>query len=133
MVNKIRIEQINGINDKLEQLAELLIQVVEDGASIGFLPPLSAYDARTYWESVLNPGVVLFVAQFNNEVVGSVQLQLCTKQNGTHRAEIAKLMTHPQQLTKRDRSFPYAGSRRKSKSRRQDTNRARHKRRGSLQ
>lgn len=100
MVNKIRIEQINGINDKLEQLAELLIQVVEDGASIGFLPPLSAYDARTYWESVLNPGVVLFVAQFNNEVVGSVQLQLCTKQNGTHRAEIAKLMTHPQHRRK---------------------------------
>jgi ribosomal protein S18 acetylase RimI-like enzyme len=45
--------------------------------------------------NVLNPEVILFVAKINNQIVGSVQLHLCTKQNGGHRAEIAKLMTHP--------------------------------------
>ncbi|WP_260398789.1 GNAT family N-acetyltransferase [Peribacillus simplex] len=28
------------------------------------------------------------------EIAGSVQLHLCSKRNGVHRAEIAKLMTH---------------------------------------
>ncbi len=71
------------------------IQVVENGASIGFLPPLEASKAKSYWENVLSPEVILFVAKIDNHIVGSVQLHLCTKQNGQHRAEIAKLMTHP--------------------------------------
>jgi ribosomal protein S18 acetylase RimI-like enzyme len=51
--------------------------------------------AAQYWENVLNPEVMLFVAKVNNQIVGSVQLHLCSKMNGGHRAEIAKLMTHP--------------------------------------
>ena len=35
------------------------------------------------------------MAKINNEVAGSIQLQLVTKPNGIHRAEICKLMTHP--------------------------------------
>ena len=38
--------------------------------------------------------MILFVAKLQGEIVGSVQLHLCSKQNGGHRAEIAKLMTH---------------------------------------
>ncbi|MED1561770.1 GNAT family N-acetyltransferase [Alkalihalobacillus alcalophilus] len=79
----------------MNELSELLIQVVEGDASIGFLPPLPLADATKYWSSVLEPEVVLFVAKINNQIVGSVQLQLCAKQHGRHRAEIAKLMTHP--------------------------------------
>jgi ribosomal protein S18 acetylase RimI-like enzyme len=95
MVNDVKIEQLITIGENIEELSELLIRVVEDGASIGFLPPLKLTDAAKYWENVLNPEVILFVARINNLIVGSVQLHLCTKQNGTHRAEIAKLMTHP--------------------------------------
>jgi ribosomal protein S18 acetylase RimI-like enzyme len=76
-------------------LSELLIKVVDDGASIGFLPPLSSQDSRNYWNHVISPDVILFVAELENRIAGSVQLHLCTKQNGTHRAEIAKLMVHP--------------------------------------
>ncbi|OAB44428.1 GNAT family N-acetyltransferase [Paenibacillus glacialis] len=79
----------------MEELSELLMQVVEDGASIGFLPPLNRLEAEHYWGNVLDPGVILLVAKINNIIVGTVQLQLCTKRNGSHRAEIAKLMTHP--------------------------------------
>ncbi|QPA33328.1 GNAT family N-acetyltransferase [Thermaerobacillus caldiproteolyticus] len=95
LVSDVKIEQLKSIEEHIDELSELLIQVVEDGASIGFLPPLKLSDAKKYWENVLTPEVILFVAKINNQIVGSVQLHLCTKQNGGHRAEIAKLMTHP--------------------------------------
>ena len=95
LVNTVEIEQVKTIEEHVDELSELLIQVVEDDASIGFLPPLPFSEANRYWRNVLNPEVILFAAKINNQIVGSVQLQLCTKQNGGHRAEIAKLMTHP--------------------------------------
>ncbi|WP_342599415.1 GNAT family N-acetyltransferase [Psychrobacillus sp. FSL H8-0483] len=95
MINEVKIEQLITTEEQMEELSELLIQVVDDGASVGFLPPLDLLDAMTYWEDVLNPGVILFVAKRNNRIIGSIQLHLCAKQNGIHRAEIAKLMTHP--------------------------------------
>jgi len=94
--NQVSIERVYSIEEYIEQLSELLILVVEDGASIGFLPPLQLSDATSYWEDVLDPDVVLYVAKIGDQIVGSIQLQLCTKQNGSHRAEIAKLMTHNQ-------------------------------------
>ncbi|EFM09473.1 GCN5-related N-acetyltransferase [Paenibacillus curdlanolyticus YK9] len=89
------IEQICAIGPVLQELAELLVKVVEDGASIGFLPPLSLEDASVYWRQAAGPDVILYVVRLDARMVGTVQLQLCSKQNGAHRAEIAKLMTHP--------------------------------------
>lgn len=82
MVSAINIEQLKSIGDHIDELSELLIQVVEEGASIGFLPPLKLAEAKKYWDNVLNPEVILFVAKINNQIVGSVQLHLCNKQNG---------------------------------------------------
>ncbi|MEK3719330.1 GNAT family N-acetyltransferase [Paenibacillus sp. FSL H8-0034] len=96
MADEVQIEPIFSIEEHKSELSELLIRVVEEGASIGFLPPLKLSEATRYWEHVLSPEVILFIATTNNRVVGSVQLHLCTKQNGGHRAEIAKLMTHPE-------------------------------------
>ncbi|RFU63633.1 GNAT family N-acetyltransferase [Bacillus sp. V59.32b] len=79
----------------MDELSELLVEVVEEGAAIGFLPPLELHEARNYWESLLKSDVVLFIAKINNEIAGSIQLHLPTKQNGRHRGEIAKVMTHP--------------------------------------
>ncbi|MBI0579977.1 GNAT family N-acetyltransferase [Neobacillus cucumis] len=93
--NTIIIEKCISIEEYVNELSTLLIQVVEDGASIGFLSPLNRSEANQYWGNVLNPGVILFLAKMNNVLVGTVQLHLCQKQNGGHRAEIAKLMTHP--------------------------------------
>lgn len=93
--NMIIIEELNSIGSHINQLSELLVKVVEDGASIGFLPPIELLEANNYWEDLLKPEVILYIAQLNNEIVGCVQLHLCTKQNGSHRAEVAKLMAHP--------------------------------------
>ncbi|WP_028610812.1 GNAT family N-acetyltransferase [Paenibacillus harenae] len=95
MASDVIIDQLSSISEHLDELSELLIQVVDDGASIGFIPPLNRSEAAGYWEKVLSPEVILFAAYIDGQIVGSVQLQLCMKQNGDHRAEIAKLMTHP--------------------------------------
>ncbi|MGC4376584.1 GNAT family N-acetyltransferase [Fictibacillus sp. Mic-4] len=94
-MSDIKIEELMSIGENVDSLSELLVKVVDEGASIGFLPPLKWIEAQNYWESVPGPEVIIFVAKQGDEIVGSVQLHLCTKPNGRHRAEIAKLMTHP--------------------------------------
>ena len=95
MTKNFEITEITQISDDLlQELSLLLINVVEGGASVGFLPPLSIEDAKQYWIEVLTTGVVLWIAQVRGKILGTVQLHLCQKQNGTHRAEIAKLMVH---------------------------------------
>ncbi|GGG28425.1 GNAT family N-acetyltransferase [Hymenobacter glacieicola] len=81
----------------LNGLVALLQDAVDSGASVGFLPPLAADEAREYWrgiEAALPTGhVLLLVAEEENgELVGTVQLHLATKANATHRAEVAKLL-----------------------------------------
>ncbi|MGM0874896.1 MAG: N-acetyltransferase family protein [Bacillota bacterium] len=95
LLNEVEIEELNSIGEHINQLSELLVTVIEDGASIGFLPPMKLTETNKYWQTLLNSEVILFIAKINNEIVGCVQLHLCTKQNGSHRAEVAKLMTHP--------------------------------------
>jgi ribosomal protein S18 acetylase RimI-like enzyme len=75
-----------------------LRDTVEDGASVGFLPPLASAEARDYWRGALralSAGTrVLLVALDDGEVLGAVQLDLATTPNGRHRAEVMKLMVH---------------------------------------
>lgn len=95
MKENLKIIELKSTNNYCDKLSELLIQVVEDGASVGFLPPLDRPEAKLYWDSVLQPEVILFIATVNDELAGSIQLHLSSKENGKHRAEIAKLMTSP--------------------------------------
>lgn len=95
-MEKIEIIRLTGLEPKLiKELADVLVTVVNDGASIGFLAPLALPDARAYWKSVPGLGTLILVAQVAGEIAGTVQLQLCLKPNGIHRAEVAKLMVHP--------------------------------------
>jgi len=82
----------------LAELVALLQNVVDDGASIGFIAPLAVEEARDYWVGIL-PAVVegnklLFVVRMDNQIVGSVQLALEPRRNGRHRAEVQKLMVY---------------------------------------
>jgi ribosomal protein S18 acetylase RimI-like enzyme len=85
----------------LPALARLLQDAVGAGAALGFLPPLPAEEVTAYWLSVAHDVEaghrVLLVAcptAAPGEVLGSVQLDLATKTNGLHRAEVAKMMVH---------------------------------------
>ena len=42
--------------DEYAQLTALMVAVVNDGASIGFLMPLDPAESEAYWRGVLNPG-----------------------------------------------------------------------------
>ncbi|MBU9710600.1 GNAT family N-acetyltransferase [Evansella tamaricis] len=92
---EVMIHQITEISEHLGELADLLVTVVDDGASINFLPPMEHEEASSYWRNVLKPGVILLVANVNGQIAGTIQLHLEQKPNGIHRAEIAKLITHP--------------------------------------
>lgn len=87
------------INSYIQALSALLIQCVDDGASIGFLPPLATAQASQYWQQVntaiINNERVLIIASNEHTIVGCVQLALCSKANAQHRAEVEKLMVSP--------------------------------------
>ena len=82
-------------------LCALLTDCVDNGASIGFLPPLSAPEAENYWMSVAQDLAtgrrVLLVVEKDKEILGTAQLELATKPNALHRAEIQKLLVHTSQ------------------------------------
>ncbi|OKP98992.1 GNAT family N-acetyltransferase [Paenibacillus sp. P46E] len=101
MSHEITITQLEELQPEiLQQLNKLIIDVVEDGASIGFLPPMAAVEASAFWQDVLAPGVLLWVALEGETIVGTVQLHFVLKPNAPHRAEIAKLMVHPEHRRK---------------------------------
>ena len=78
-------------------LAELLIDGVKSGASVGFLHQLPPAKAILYWENVfqtLDHSRGLWIARTKEEIIGTVQLLHCTKDNGLHRAEVQKLLVH---------------------------------------
>lgn len=95
LTESVTIEQLYAVEEHLYELTEMLIQVVEGGASIGFLRPLDHNAALKYWQNVLKQDILLFIAKRNNRIAGTVQLHASSSQNGAHRVEIAKLMTHP--------------------------------------
>ena len=83
-----------GEVELLPDLCALLLDCVDDGASVGFLAPLSEEEASVFWRGVLlslGDHLKLWIAEDGDRVVGCVQLSLCSKANGRHRAEVQKL------------------------------------------
>ena len=82
------------------RLAEILVACVESGASVSYLPPLSLDTARNYWRRVSGDVAMgkrlLLVAWVDGRMAGTVQLDLDTPANQRHRAELAKLLVHPE-------------------------------------
>lgn len=82
----------------LPQLTALLQDAVDDGASVGFLPPLASGVAEDYWAGVLREITqgtrILLVASEAGEIMGAAQLELAIRQNALHRAEVQKLLVH---------------------------------------
>lgn len=83
---------------ELPKLAALLQNAATNGASVGFLLPLSDEDALAYWQDVAKAiedlHRILLIAKMDDELTGTVQLDLASRANGSHRAEIVKLMVH---------------------------------------
>ena len=86
------------INLHLDELVNLLQDSVLNGASIGFLLPISHEDAVNYWREVTSALQtsyrIMLAAKAEERIVGSIQLDLASRPNGSHRAEVIKLMVH---------------------------------------
>lgn len=83
---------------ELHGLADVLIDCVDGGASVGFMQPLTVERAVAFWREVA-AGVVrgeraLFVAEDADGIVGTVQLVLAQPENQPHRADLSKMLVH---------------------------------------
>lgn len=89
-----------AIAANLTELGQLLQACVHDGASIGFVLPYSLDDAMGFWKDKVLPGVrgatrLMLVAMKDGRIAGTVQLGYDTMPNQMHRADVNKLMVHP--------------------------------------
>jgi GNAT superfamily N-acetyltransferase len=82
----------------LDQLADVLADCVEGGASVSFMSPFPHEAALTFFRkiagSVASGDTVLLAARLDDKIVGTVQLGLDTPPNQPHRADIRKLLVH---------------------------------------
>jgi len=89
----------NDMDRYRQDLIELLMDSVNGGASVGFIPPLSKSEADDYWTGIrieLGKGIkdLLILKDGDERVIGSVQLAYPGKANASHRAEVQKLFVH---------------------------------------
>jgi len=84
----------------IEGLADLLLDVVEGGASVGFMLPLPRARAVAYWQGILDSVSrgerVVLVAEdpASGTIVGTVQVVLAMPENQPHRGDLAKMQVH---------------------------------------
>jgi GNAT superfamily N-acetyltransferase len=84
----------------VEQLADVLLDCVEGGASVSFMHPLPRARAAAFWQGVLASAtrgerIVLVAEEAGSDViVGTVQVVLAMPDNQPHRADVAKMLVH---------------------------------------
>jgi predicted N-acetyltransferase YhbS len=82
----------------IEQLAAVLVDCVEGGASVSFMLPLTQARAAAFWcclaADVEDGRRALLVAEDEAGIVGTVQLVLAQPENQPHRADLAKMLVH---------------------------------------
>ncbi|MEZ5402048.1 MAG: GNAT family N-acetyltransferase [Bryobacteraceae bacterium] len=96
-----RIREWDGGGDEPAMLGRVLLACVHGGASVSFVLPLSDEEARGYWAGSVSPAVRagtkrVLLAEAAGQVEGCVVLGLDTPPNQRHRAEVMKLLVHPE-------------------------------------
>lgn len=88
------------IERRLSEFGHLLHACVAAGASVNFVVPFGPADAEAFWRlKVLPPARsghrTVLVAEEGGTIAGSVQLGTDTPPNQPHRADVTKLLVHP--------------------------------------
>jgi len=94
----IRQLRADEVLDRIGQLADVLLDCVEGGASVSFMLPMARETALNFWRKVAD-GVArgertLIVAEDDEGIAGTVQLITDMPENQPHRADVAKLLVH---------------------------------------
>jgi acetyltransferase len=77
----------------VDGLADVLLDAVADGVSVGFPASLTVAEARDWWRTtLLNPVPLTWVAREQDQIVGSVRLVPESFPSGAHRAEVTKFL-----------------------------------------
>lgn len=93
------LRRLHALDDaQIDELAGVLIDCVEGGASVSFMHPLTRDRASAFWRRVAQ-GVAageraLLVAEDAQGVCGTVQLVLDQPENQPHRADLSKMLVH---------------------------------------
>ena len=93
------VRRLHALDDaQIDQLADVLIDCVEGGASVSFMHPLARERALAFWRQVAD-GVAqgqraLLVAEDAQGICGTVQLVLDQPENQPHRADLSKMLVH---------------------------------------
>jgi len=100
MTGELEIRRLAGAKprERLDDLAAVLHDCVEGGASVGYMAPFTSDNARAAFAGFVaeaEAGRRLLLAAFDGEeLVGTVQVILALMPNQPHRGEIAKLLVH---------------------------------------
>jgi GNAT superfamily N-acetyltransferase len=82
----------------IAQLADILIDCVDGGASVSFMHPLTRDRATVFWrrvaQGVASGARALLVAEDAQGFCGTVQLIFDLPENQPHRADLAKMLVH---------------------------------------
>lgn len=94
----IRTLDANAARAAVPALTDVLLDCVAGGASVSFMADLTRADAEAFWHSVADSVArgerVLFVAEDEGRILGTVQLIVKLPPNQPHRGEIAKMLVH---------------------------------------
>ena len=95
---EIRRLAADEVRDLAPALSDILVDCVEDDASVSFMAPFSQGEALTYWEKMataVDSGVLaVLVAEVDGTVEGTVQVAYDMPPNQPHRADVRKLLVH---------------------------------------
>ncbi len=96
----IRKLNATALESHLGELCRILIDSVSDGAAISFMAPLAQHEAEHFWMNEVRPSIErgdrqLFGAFVDDKLIGTVQLVIALPPNQPHRAEISKMVVHP--------------------------------------
>jgi GNAT superfamily N-acetyltransferase len=94
----IAVLDARAVEAAADQLADVLVDCVEGGASVSFMAPFSHRQAFAFFwttaTAVADARTVVLAARLDGRIVGTVQLGLDTPPNQPHRAEVKKLLVH---------------------------------------
>lgn len=96
-----RPDTAGALDADLDALAAVLHAAVHGGAGVSFVLPFPLAEARRFWRDRVLPSVRdgskrVLVARIGGGIVATVQLDFPWPPNQPHRADVGKLLVHPE-------------------------------------
>ena len=93
------VRRLHALDDaQVDELAGVLIDCVDGGASVSFMRPLPHERAVAFWRGVAQAVAMgeraLLIAEDALGICGTVHLVLSQPENQPHRAELSKMLVH---------------------------------------